>query len=414
MAVFVIRRTIQHPTGARQARNRKTSGISDPPAESVPRTCGEMRGMSLSTFHFPTTILFGPGAVRQLPEELAKRNIRRPLLVTDTGLVHTPVFARTAGLLSGARVFSAVEPNPTEPNVLEGVECYKQHRCDGIVGVGGGSALDAAKAIRLKVTHELPLAEYDDVINGGDKISADVPPYIAIPTTSGTGSEVSRSTVITLEKTRRKTVIFSPHLMPTLALADPELTLDMPAHITAGAGMDAFTHNVEAYLSRGYHPICDAIALAGAKLVWENLPRVMARPGDREARSDMMIAAMMGAIAFQKGLGATHSLAHPLSSDCGMHHGTANAVLLPFVLEFNRSAVPTRIAELSRQLGADIAVRTRELNRAAGIPPRLRDFGVTEAALPALADKAMQDGCHLLNPRPCTRDDLLAIYRQAL
>jgi 4-hydroxybutyrate dehydrogenase len=373
-----------------------------------------MRGMPLSTFHFPTTILFGPGAIHHLPEELGRRNIRQPLLVTDAGLVHTPVFARVAALLPGAPVFSAVEPNPTERNVLEGVGCYERHRCDGIVGAGGGSALDAAKAIRLKVTHQLPLAEYDDVINGGDKISAHVPPYIAIPTTSGTGSEVSRSTVITLEKTRRKTVIFSPHLIPTLALADPELTLDMPAHITAGTGMDAFTHNVEAYLSRGYHPICDAVALAGAKLVWENLPRVMARPDDIEARSHMMIAAMMGAIAFQKGLGATHSLAHPLSSDCGMHHGTANAVLLPFVLEFNRRAVPTRMAELSRQLGADIVARTRELNRAAGIAPRLRDFGVTEAALPALADKAMQDGCHLLNPRPCTRDDLLAIYRQAM
>ena len=178
--------------------------------------------------------------------------------------------------------------------------------------------------------------------------------------------------------------------------------------------MDAFTHNVEAYLSRGYHPICDAVALAGAKLVWENLPRVMDNPRDIEARSNMMMASMMGAIAFQKGLGATHSLAHPLSSDCGMHHGTANAVLLPAVLEFNRAAVPERFERLAAEFGGnDIAERVRELNHRAGIPPRLRDFGVPWAVLPALADKAIQDGCHQLNPRPCSRDDLLALYEQA-
>lgn len=370
--------------------------------------------MDLSTFCFPTTIIFGVGAIQRLPEELAKRGIRRPLLVTDSGLARTPVFARVAALASGAAVFSAVEPNPAERNVTEGVACYREHNCDGIVGVGGGSPLDAAKAIRLKVTHELPLAEYDDLLNGGDKITANVPPYIAIATTAGTGSEVSRSTVITIEKTQRKTVVFSPHLIPSLALADPELTVDMPPHITAGTGMDAFTHNVEAYISRGCHPMCDAIALAGAKLVWENLPRAMAEPKNLEARANMMMAAMMGAVAFQKGLGATHSLAHPLSSDCNMHHGTANAVLLPFVLEFNRATVPARMADLDRQLGGDIAERTRELNRLCGIAPRLRDFGITEAALPALADKAIQDGCHQLNPRPCTREDLLELYRQAL
>jgi len=179
--------------------------------------------------------------------------------------------------------------------------------------------------------------------------------------------------------------------------------------------MDAFTHNVEAYISKGYHPICEAIALAGARMVWESLPRVMADPRDLEARSQMMMASMMGAIAFQKGLGATHSLAHPLSSDCGMHHGTSNAVLLPFVLEFNRAAVPQRLDDLAAQFGGgDIVAHVRDLNRRAGIRPRLRDYGVTEDVLPALADKAIEDGCHQLNPRPCTREDLLALYRAAL
>jgi len=371
--------------------------------------------MNLSTFCFPTTILFGPGAVGRLPEELAKRGIRRPLLVTDSGLARTPLFAQVSAQTPGAIPFCDVAPNPTEKNVLDGVECYRRGACDGIVGAGGGSPLDAAKAIRLKVTHPLPLADYDDLLDGGNRITAHLPPFIAIATTAGTGSEVSRSTVITIEKTNRKTVVFSPHLMPTLALADPELTAGMPPAVTAGTGMDAFTHNVEAYISKGFHPICDAVALSGAKLVWENLPRVMSDPRDLDARGNMMIAAMMGAIAFQKGLGAVHSLAHPLSSDAGMHHGTANAVLLPIVLEYNRGAVSGRLADLAALFGGgDMVERVRELNRRVGIAPRLRDYGITEAALPALADKAVQDGCHQLNPRPCTRHDLLELYRHAL
>ena len=370
--------------------------------------------MALSTFAFPTTILFGSGAVSRLPEELQKRGIGKPLLVTDAGLARTPLFARVAALAPGAVVFSKVEPNPTEQNVLDGVAAYRANQCDGIVGLGGGSPLDAAKAIRLKVTHALPLAGYDDLLDGGNLISSNLPPYIAVATTSGTGSEVSRSTVITLAATNRKTVIFSPHLIPTLAIGDPELTLALPAPMTAGTGMDAFTHNVEAYISKGYHPVCDAIALEGARLAWENLPRVMAQPGDLEARSRMMMASMMGAIAFQKGLGATHSLAHPLSSDCGMHHGTANAVMLPHVFEFNKEAAAGRLEDLAARFGGgDVVQRIRELNRAAGIAPRLRDFGVREEQLPGLAGKAIQDGCHLLNPRPCTREDLLVLYRAA-
>jgi len=370
--------------------------------------------VSVSTFSFPTTILFGAGAVAHLPEELARRGMSQPLLVTDAGLARTPVFERITGLIPRAPVFTEVEPNPTERNVLAGVAAYQQHRCNGIVGLGGGSPLDAAKAIRLKITHELPLAEYDDLRDGARLISAHVPPYIAIATTSGTGSEVSRSTVITLTETNRKTVVFSPHLIPTLAIADPELTLDLPPHLTAGTGMDAFTHNVEAYISKGYQPVCDAIALSGTRMVWESLPRAMANPRDMEARSAMMMASMMGAIAFQKGLGAAHSLAHPLSSECGMHHGTANAVVLPFVLEFNRQAAADRMRDLAAQCGGgEIADQVRELNHRVGIAPRLREYGVAENSLPALAAKAIQDGCHQLNPRPCTQDDLLGMYRTA-
>ncbi len=368
----------------------------------------------LHTFSFPTTILFGAGAIAKLPDQLARRGMLKPLLVTDAGLTRTAAFTRVSGLIPHAAVFSNVDPNPTERNVIDGVEAYQRHGCDSIVGLGGGSPIDAAKAIRLKVTHALDLAEYDDVIDGGDKITSDVPPYIAIPTTAGTGSEVGRSTVITLAATNRKTVIFSPYLIPSLALDDPELTLGMPHHIAAGTGMDAFTHNVEAYLSKGYHPICDGIALEGARLASENLPRVAEAPQDIVARSNMMMSSMMGAIAFQKGLGATHSLAHPLSSEFGMHHGTTNAVLLPAVLDFNKGVCEERLATLAQRFGVEDAIeRVRELNRILRIPPRLRDHGIPEDALPMLADKAMQDGCHLLNPRPCTREDLLELYRQS-
>jgi 4-hydroxybutyrate dehydrogenase len=371
--------------------------------------------MSLSTFSFPTTILFGPGAIGKLPDELAQRGMSKPLIVTDRGLAAAPVFARIRSFLpAGAPVFTDVDPNPTERNVLEGVQAYRSAGCDSVVGIGGGSPIDAAKAIRFKVAHDLDLEEYDDLIDGGNKITNDIPPFIAVPTTAGTGSEVGRSTVITIARTNRKTVIFSPKLIPSLALDDPELTVDMPPHITAGTGMDAFTHNVEAYLAKGYHPICDSIALGGAKLASENLARVIENPKDVQARGNMMMASMMGAIAFQKGLGATHSLAHPLSSEFGMHHGTTNAVLLPVVLEFNREVSADRLRDLAVQFGVgDPIEHVRALNRRIGIAQRLRDHGIPEDSLPGLADKAIEDGCHQFNPRPCTREDLLELYRQA-
>ncbi len=369
--------------------------------------------MNLSTFSFPTTILYGPGAVDTLPAELDARKMRRPLLVTDRGLARSGIAEKVQALAAAASIFSEVDPNPSERNVMDGLAFFKEHDCDSVVALGGGSVIDAAKAIRLKATHPLELAEYDDNIGGGAKIHANLPPSIAIPTTAGTGSEVGRSAVITLASTNRKTVIFSPYLIPDLAIADPLLTVGMPPHITAGTGMDAFTHCVEAYLAKSFHPICDAIAIGGAKLVYDHLPRVMRDPSDIESRGQMMIAAMMGAIAFQKGLGAVHSLAHPLSSEFGMHHGTSNAVLLPFVLEFNRSAIPDRIRNLERHLTREPIACTRELNQICGIQPRLRDYGVPQEALAALADKALQDGCHLLNPRPCTREILLSLYQEA-
>lgn len=369
--------------------------------------------MPQATFSFPTTVLYGAGTISRLPDELQCRRMHAPLIVTDRGLLLSEVIKRVRELVPDGEIYSDVDPNPRERNVLDGVAFYESHARDSLVVVGGGSAIDAAKAIRLKATHSLNLAEYDDNIGGSAKITSNLPPFIAIPTTAGTGSEVGRSTVITIEKTNRKTVIFSPHLIPDLAIADPELTTGMPPAITAGTGMDAFTHNVEAFLANGFQPICDAIALGGARLAYQHLPRVMADPKDIESRGEMMIAAMMGAIAFQKGLGAVHSLAHPLSTEFGMHHGTSNAVLLPVVLEFNRTAVPDRFHELAHQLGKDVVACTGELNEICGIAPKLRDYGIPEQALPGLAEKAIQDGCHLSNPAPCTVDTLLSLYRQA-
>ena len=378
--------------------------------------------LNVTTFYYPTKIIFGPGAIERLPLEIEAFRMLRPLVVTDGGLAKSPVFDRVLGIIrkrSGdAVVFDQVLPNPTERNVLEGVARYQEAKCDGVIGVGGGSPLDAAKAITLKATHTLPLADYDDLKDGSDRISSSVPPFLAVPTTSGTGSDVSRSSVITLTATNRKTVIFSPFLMPKVSVSDPELTLGMPVHITAGTGMDAFTHNLEAYLAKGYHPLSDAIALGGVKLVWQYLPRAVADGNDLEARTQVMAAAIMGATAFQKGLGAVHSLAHPLSTIAGMHHGTSNAVLLPPVMRFNATVVADRLKDLATAMSAEPTVdaaiqRVLELNRLCRIGT-LRDYRVTEDMIVPMAAKAMEDGCRLCNPRDVSEQDMIQLYKEAM
>jgi alcohol dehydrogenase class IV len=352
------------------------------------------------------------------------------LLVTDPGVVNSGIAeqviseTRRAGV--SAVVFDAVNSNPVEKNVTEGLDAYRGANCDGVIGLGGGSPLDTAKAIRLVTTHPMPLEQYDDKFNGGEKIGPQLPPMIAIATTSGTGSEVGRSTVIILKATDRKTVIFSPHLIPSVAIDDPELTLGMPPRITAGTGLDALTHNVEAYLSKGYHPLCDAIALQGVRLAARNLATAVHDGGNLAARTNMMMAAIMGAVAFQKGLGAVHSLAHPLSSIANLHHGTANGILLPPVLEFNRLTSESRLRDIAVAMELDVLglnaaeaasaviARIRNLLKEVDIPDRLSDFGITREMIPGLARKAMEDACHTLNPRPCTEADMVALYEQAL
>ncbi len=376
--------------------------------------------MSLVRWSFPTTIVFGNGALTQLPEHVKRIGGTRVLLVSDKGIVKAGIVAKVAALLEAASfptsVFDGVDPNPVEGNVFDGVAAYHAHSADCIVAVGGGSPLDAGKLIALKTTHDLPLVDYDDATGGDAFIGPNVPPIVTIPTTAGTGSEVGRSGVVTLAANGRKTVIFSPHLLARIALLDPELTVSMPARVTAATGFDALTHCLEAYLSKGDHPMADGIALAGLELCAEHLPRATKNGHDLEARGGMMKAAMMGAVAFQKGLGACHSLAHPLSSEKGMHHGLANALCLPAVVDFNESAVPERIAR-ARTLfpgGGSLAEALRALRAELGLPAGLAAEGVTAADIPGLADKAIQDGCHPSNPRPCTRDDLAKLYETSL
>jgi 4-hydroxybutyrate dehydrogenase len=343
------------------------------------------------------------------------------LLVCDAGVVKAGIAEKVKLHLEkggiAVSVFDRVDPNPIEQNVFDGVDAFKAHRADVIVSVGGGSPLDTGKLIALKATHDRPLADYDDAIDGGQHIGPSVPPILTIPTTAGTGSEVGRSGVATLPSTGRKTVIFSPYFMAKAAILDPELTVSMPARTTAATGFDALTHCLEAYCSVGDHPMADAIAIGGLELCAKHLARAVEAPADLEARGGMMKAAMMGAVAFQKGLGACHSLAHPLSSEKGMHHGLANALCLPAVVDFNMDVAKERLERCRVILDASAKScgdALRALRKRIGLPEGMRAEGVTEADLPKLTEKANEDACHRCNPKPVSKDDLAALYRASL
>jgi alcohol dehydrogenase class IV len=377
--------------------------------------------MSIVTWSFPTTIVFGNGSLAKLPDHVRRVSGTRALLVCDPGVVRAGIAERVKGVLEGAgvavAVFDKVAANPVEENVFEGVAAYKAHAADVVVSVGGGAPLDAGKLIALATTHTRPLHEYDDAIGGDAHITSNVPPILNVPTTAGTGSEVGRSGVVTLKATGRKTVIFSPHLLAKAAILDPELTVSMPARITAATGFDALTHCIEAYLSLGDHPMADGIALAGIELCAKHLVTAVTNGSDLDARGGMMKAAMMGAVAFQKGLGACHSLAHPLSSEKDMHHGLANALCLPAVMDFNNAAVPDRVERVRRVVdpnATSLSNALRALREKVGLPTGLGAEGVTKADIAKLADKAMEDACHRSNPRPCTRDDLVKLYELSL
>jgi alcohol dehydrogenase class IV len=376
---------------------------------------------SLVTWAFPTTVVFGVGAVSIVASRVKGLGARRALVVCDAGVARAGIAERVRELLEAggvaAAVFDGVDPNPVEKNVFDGVNAYKAHDAGCVVSVGGGSPLDAGKLIALKVTHDRPLADYDDAIDGGNLIGPSVPPIVTIPTTAGTGSEVGRSGVVTLAATGRKTVIFSPHLLARIAILDPELTRSMPARVTAATGFDALTHCLEAYCALGDHPMADAIALGGLELCAAHLARAVERGDDLAARGGMMKAAMMGAVSFQKGLGACHSLAHPLSSEKGLHHGLANALCLPSVVDFNESAVAAKLDRARSILlpeARSCSEALRMLRKRVGLPDGLAAEGVGRDDVPKLSAKAIEDACHRGNPRPVTREDLASLYAASL
>ncbi len=383
----------------------------------------------IAEMSFPTRIVFGEEAVREVPGQLARLGVKRPLVVTDKGVVQAGLLQRLTGALKSAAVpyavFDAVEPNPTGATIEAGLAAFRDHQCDGLVAIGGGSPIDAAKGVRLMATHPPPLAQYDDAKDGSRLVVNPLPPLIAIPTTAGTGSEVGRSFVVTLEGTGRKTVVFAPQLMPSVAVCDPTLTYDLPPELTAATGMDALTHNLEALVAKGFHPLADALARKGIEICGRYLARAVRDGRDGEARAQMMIAAITGACAFQKGLGAAHALAHALTPVARVHHGLANAIVLPYVMEFNLAEAAPALAEVAVALGeppsddlprlAHSAVeRVRVLEREIGIPERLSEVGVRAEQIPAITEKAFEDASHQANPRPCTPADLEALLRAAL
>jgi 4-hydroxybutyrate dehydrogenase len=376
-----------------------------------------------TVWSFPTRIVFGTGERKRTGEEARALGVKRALVVTDRGVVQAGLEKDVVAALEQAgiatRVFDGVDPNPTEANIEAGAAALAEHQADGVVSLGGGSPMDAGKLIALRARCALRFEELDDAIDGGRHVPAGLPPIITLPTTAGTGSEVGRSGVVTVRSTGRKTVIFSPNLLAKVAILDPELTRSMPSHVTAATGFDALTHCIEAYLSKGDHPMADAIAIAGIDIIAKNLARAVSHGDDLAARGEMMKAAMMGAVAFQKGLGACHSLAHPLSSEHGLHHGLANALCLPAVIDFNEAAAGERVLHVALLLGADAgagacADALRALRSKLGLPGGLKAAGLSAEQLPPLAGKAIEDACHQGNPRPCTRELLLELYEKSL
>ena len=386
--------------------------------------------MTIHRFAFPTTIHFGPGARKLVGQHLAGRGVKRPLIVTDRGIASLPLLKAFVADLSrfDVAVYSDIWGNPVKSQVENGVAAFKSHGADAIVGLGGGAAVDVAKAIALMTNHPGNVLEYAWDHPRVRPIEHELPYLVALPTTAGTGSEVGRSSVISDDRTHIKKVIFSQALLAKAVFADPELTLDLPPHITAATGMDALTHNVESYLSSAYHPLCDGIALEGTRIAAKSLRTAVSEPHDLEARSDMLMASMMGAIAFQKDLGAVHSCAHALSTVADLHHGLANGILIDHVMRFNLLAATAKMAELAHVVG--VAKATEEpsarafidwltsLKRELAIPATLGAYAanrpVTLADIPALVDVAIDDTCHQTNPRPCTRADFERIFAEAM
>jgi len=374
-------------------------------------------------YNFPTIIRFGPGSSNELGDYLKKNNLSRPLIVTDSNVSQLDFFKAITRNLQESKisveVFDKIHKNPLKSDVYNGTDIFDQSNRDSVIGIGGGAALDVARAVVLRVNHREDLFKYDDLIGGDVFVTNEVPHFITIPTTAGTGSEVGRSAIIADDETHQKKILFSPKLLAKIVFADPLLTMELPPFITAATGMDAMTHNMEAFLAKMPHPLCEGIALEGISLINQSLERAVNKP-DLESRSKMLIASLMGAVAFQKGLGVVHSLAHPLSSLLDTHHGLANAVNIPYGMEFNIEGFEhkfkriARTMELKEETGEAVVKHLFELNRKINIPHRLRDIGVKNEHIETLADLAIADFAHPNNPKPVSREDFKQLYSKAL
>jgi alcohol dehydrogenase class IV len=375
------------------------------------------------SFNFPTAIRFGAGVIKELGSYLKDNNLSSPLLVTDPNVAELKFFKEIQKDLEqlglNSEVYKEMHKNPIKSDVLHGGDMYDKTKRDCIIGIGGGVSLDVARAIVLRVNHKRDLFDYDDLIGGDKYVTKDVPHFITVPTTSGTGSEVGRSAIISEDNSKKKRILFSPKLLARIVFADPLLTMELPSFITAATGMDALTHNMEAYLAKGFHPMCDGIALEGISLISDSLVTATKKP-DVESRAKMLLASLMGAVAFQKGLGIVHSLAHPMSCLLDTHHGLANAVNLPYGMEFNYKGFENSFDKMGVALGlgsnsaAKVIPYLFELNSELGLPTRLRDIGVEESHIETLSQLAIEDFCHPSNPKPVTKADFEAIYMKAL
>ena len=393
-----------------------------------------MAQQPIMNYSLPPSIQFGAGAIQNLGEHVRAFDGKKPFIVTDEGVTNAGILSKTVEPLEKTQIdsaiFDAVQPNPTDLSVLEGLEAYRAEGCDVVIAVGGGSVMDAAKAIRILATHEPPLESYYLDAGGIDRISSNLPALICIPTTAGTGSEVSQGSIITdtsgsTTEGHRKRAVGTPHNMASVALLDPELTVGMPPGLTAATGMDAVTHGVEAYVATRYHPIAEGVALQALKILGKNIRQAYHHGNDVKARGEMLIASAMAAFSFQKGLGAVHSLAHQLSTEANIPHGIANAILLPDVMAFNRSHAVDGYADIAAALGvdtsgmstgdaADAAVaEIRSLNEEFAIPKGLGIAGLKWERIPKIAKDAMLDHCHKFNPRPCSEVDMSDLFKAA-
>lgn len=382
----------------------------------------------IANWSFPTAIRFGAGRIKELPEAISKAGMKNPLFVTDPGLAKLPVTESTLKLLADAQiahgVFSDVKPNPVESNLHAGIELFKKGGHDGVIAFGGGSALDLGKLIAFQAGQTRPIWDFEDIGDWWTRADADaIAPIIAVPTTAGTGSEVGRAGVLTNEATHTKKVIFHPKMLPVTVIADPELTVGMPPFITAGTGMDALAHCLEAYCAPGYHPMADGIAAEGVRLALENLPKAYANGSDIEARANMMSAAAMGATAFQKGLGAIHSLSHPIGALYDTHHGMTNAVFMPHVMAFNRTAIEDKIERLAAYCGisggfdgflAHVNALCGELKVPKSLPDFIDGLSMDDERRKLIADMAVVDPTAGGNPIKLTADGALDILDRAM